>query len=90
MPLSVNKNPNPIVEVLTACSNEGVSRSNRKIFWALRVDKNFATSPCGERIKLDTKALPRKVAKATYRIAHLVAVICPKCLSGVKLDLIAA
>ena len=90
MPLSANKKPNPIVGVLTACSNEGMSRTDRKIFWAVRLDKNFATCPCGERIKLDTNALPRKVAKDTYRIAHLVAVICPKCLSGVKIDLIAA
>jgi hypothetical protein len=79
-----------LVETLTACSDESVMRSDRKIVRALAVERNYATCPCGERIKLETKVLPVKVAEDTYRVTHLVAIICPKCRSGMKVDMIAA
>jgi hypothetical protein len=69
---------------------KGMTRSERKIVSALRVEKNYATCPCGERIKLEAKVLPVKVGNNTYRVTPLVAVICPKCRSAVKVDMIAA
>jgi hypothetical protein len=88
--ISLHFDSNPLVEVSAACSNKSMSRSDRKIVWAIGVGKNYATCPCGERLKLEAKALPVKVARATCRVTHVVAVICPKGRSRVKVDMIAA
>jgi hypothetical protein len=59
-----------------------VRRSDRRIVRAPAVKRNYAICPCGERIKLETKVLPVKVAEDTYRVTHLVAIICLNAARG--------
>ena len=79
-----------VVQGGAVCSTKSMSRALRNVVRAIGIERDYATCPCGEKIKLERKVLPLKVAKHTYRVTNVVAVICPNCLSGVRVDMIAA
>lgn len=60
--------------------------SYRRVVRAEDIEPSYAICPCGKRIRLDG---PRPALKPGT-IASLVAVICPRCRSEVRLDMIDA
>ena len=45
---------------------------------AIKVEKDYATCPCGERIKLNREGRPLEIGGQTF-FGELAAVNCPKC-----------